>query len=58
MDNKKKIEFVSQSYRNTQDMISLADAKAYISFSIQALLVGIVLGASFLAISRNIDVSS
>jgi hypothetical protein len=49
VDNEKKIEFVSQSYRNTQDMISLADAKANISFSIQALLVGIVLGASFLA---------
>ncbi|NOR76913.1 MAG: hypothetical protein GQ523_00425 [Methanophagales archaeon] len=49
LDIGKKIEFVSQAYRNTQDMISFADTKANISLSIQSLLISIGLGTSILA---------
>lgn len=49
LDIEKKIEFVSQAYRNTQDMISFADTKANISLSIQSLLISIGLGTSILA---------
>lgn len=42
----RKIEFVSQAYRNTQDMISLADSKASITLTVQSLLISIGLGSS------------
>lgn len=49
MDIKNKIEFLSEIYRNSQNMTSFADSKANMSLSIQSLLISIGLGASLIA---------
>lgn len=47
--NQNKIEFIIEAYKNTQNMISFADAKANTSLSIQSLLISIGLGTSLLS---------
>ena len=46
-NQEQKIEFISESFRHTQNIISFADTKSNISLTIHSLLISIVLGTSF-----------
>ena len=48
LGEEQKIEFILESLKHTQNMISFADTKSNITLAIQSFLISIVLGTSFL----------
>lgn len=49
MNDKEKIEALTLTFNNIQNLVILADSKASISLALQTFLVGFILGSSFVS---------